>query len=311
MVHRLTKFLLPLTCVLALLAVPAAAGAKLTVGISDNGYQMFSSSWYNRLNLPIARAMFDWNTAVMRNRTELRNAEAWARAAVADHVQPMISFTGDTGTTSSAVPTTAQYTAAVRAFMRAVPQVKTYTAWNEPDWIYRPRLANNPALAASYFNALARYCRGCTIVAGDVYLPTNLNLYGWLRAYARHLAARPRAWALHNYYDVREHNTNQLRALISAVHPSQIWLTEISGVERRGHWQFRNQSPNAANRDEQFLFSLASRFHQITRIYHYQWQASTIAGWDSGLLGPGGAPRPAYWTVAKAAGVKKTPAHKK
>src|SRR5579884_1602995 len=137
MVHRLNRFLLPLTCVLALVAVPAAASAKLIVGISDNGDQMFSSPWYNRLNLPVARAMFDWNTAVMKNKTELHNAQAWVRAALADHVQPMISFTGDTGNTSSYVPNTAQYAAAVRAFMRAVPQVKTYTPWNEPDWVYR------------------------------------------------------------------------------------------------------------------------------------------------------------------------------
>jgi hypothetical protein len=41
MVHRLTRFLLPITCILALVAVPAAAVAKVTVGISDNGYAMF------------------------------------------------------------------------------------------------------------------------------------------------------------------------------------------------------------------------------------------------------------------------------
>jgi hypothetical protein len=304
MVNRLTRFLLPLTCVLAMAAVPAVAGARLTVGISDNSPDMFGNHLFTRLNLPVARAMFDWNTAVMRNKTELHDAQAWVNAAIAAHVQPMISFTGDTGTTSSYVPTTAQYTAAIKAFLHDVPKVKTYTPWNEPDWIYRPRLANNPALAASYFNALIRWCKHCTIVAGDVYLPTP-QLAPWLRAYARYLRARPKAWALHNYYDVREHNTNQIRAMLGAVHPSQIWLTEISGVERRGHWQFRNQSPNAANRDEQFLFSLPRRFHQITRIYHYQWQAAPIAGWDSGLLGPMGSPRPAYWTLAKAAGLKK------
>ncbi len=309
MVHRLTRYLLPLTCVLTLAAAPATAGARLIIGISDNGPAMFASHLFTRLNLPIARAMFDWNTAVMKNKAELHNAQAWARAAVAAHVQPMISFTGDTGSTSSYVPTTAQYAAAIKAFLTAVPQVTTYTPWNEPDWIYRPSLAGNPALAASYFNVLARYCRHCTIVAGDVYLPTP-QLAPWVRAYGRHLAARPAAWALHDYYDVREHNTNQIRALES-VTSGPIWLTEISGVERRGHWQFRNQSPNAANRDEQFLFSLPRRFPRITRIYHYQWQASTIAGWDSGLLGPGGAPRPAYWTLAKAAGPKKSADGKK
>jgi hypothetical protein len=304
MVHRLTRFLLPLTCVLALAAVPASAGAKTLYGVSDNAPYMFSNPLFNRANLTIARAMVDWDAAVTSDKTFLHNIQAWANAAVADGVQPMVSFTGDIGTTSSYVPTAKQYTSAIRAFLKAVPNVKTFTAWNEPDWIYRPKLARNPALAASYFNALIRYCHGCTVAAGDVYLPTP-QLAPWLRSYARHLAARPRAWALHNYYDVREHNTRQLQAMFNAVHPKQVWLTEISGVERRGHWQFRNQSPNAANRDEQFLVSLPKRFHSVTRIYHYQWQAAPIAGWDSGLLGPQGKPRPAYWTLVKAAGLRK------
>jgi hypothetical protein len=106
---------------------------------------------------------------------------------------------------------------------------------------------------------------------------------------------------------VREHNTNQLQALYDAVHPGQIWLTEIGGVERRGHWQFSNQSVFAAGKDETFLFSLPKRWHRITRIYHYMWlgsQPSADTGWDSGLIGPLGRPRPAYWTVAKAAGLR-------
>jgi hypothetical protein len=303
MVHRLTRFLLPLTCVLALAAAPAAAGAKVIIGIGDQNAGTFSDHWFTRLNLPVARRMADWNTAVMRNKTELHDVQAWVKAAIAAGVQPMISFTGDTGTTSSYVPTPSQYAAAVKAFMTAVPQVRTYTPWNEPDWVYRPRLARNPALAAAYYNVLIRYCKGCTVAAGDLYLPTP-QLGPWIRAYARHLAARPRAWALHNYYDVRTHSTSQLRTLQSLT-SGQIWLTEISGVLHRGHWQFRNQSPNAAARDEAFLFSLPRRFPRIARIYHYQWRADPRAGWDSGLLGPGGKPRPAYWTVAKAAGPHK------
>jgi hypothetical protein len=309
MVHRLTRFLLPLTCVAALAAAPAVASAKALVGISDNSTAMFTNDLFTRLNLPTARIMVDWNTAVMRNKTELHATQQWVAAAIADHVQPMISFTGDTGTTSAYVPTTKQYASAIKAFLKAVPQVKTYSPWNEPDWVYRPHLAKNPALAASYFNALIRYCHGCTIAAGDVYLSTSMGLASWLRSYARHLNARPKAWALHNYYDVREHNTRQLQAMYDAVHPRQIWLTEISGVERRGHWQFRNQSPNAANRDEQFLFSLPRRFHRVTRIYHYQWQAVPSVGWDSGLLGPQGKPRPAYWTVAHYVGMRKARDH--
>jgi hypothetical protein len=264
---------------------------------------MFSNHYFTSINITGARSMVDWNAAVMPNKSQLRAIKAWVRAALADGVQPMISFTGDTGTTSNYVPTTAQYARAIKAFLHAVPQVKVYTPWNEPDWIYRPGLANHPALAASYYNVLTRYCHGCTIVAGDLYLPAS-QLGRWIRAYKRHLDRRPAAWALHNYYDVRTHTTSQLRTMMR-VTSGPIWLTEISGVERRGHWQFRNQSAAAAGRDEKFLFSLPARFHRVVRIYHYQWQGtrpSPSTGWDSGLLYPNGTPRPAYHVLARAAG---------
>lgn len=303
--NRLAKLMLPLTCacLLASAAVPATAAASVSVGIGDNSPAMFSDRYFTGLNLGYARIVVDYNTAVMRNKSELHATQAWVRAAVAARVQPMVSFTADTGTTSGFVPNTSQYAAAIKVFLRDFPQVKTYSAWNEPDWIYRPTLANNPWLAASYYNSLVKWCHGCTVAAGDLYLPAG-QLGPWIAAYKRYLGARPRAWALHNYYDVRTHTTSQLRTMESLT-SGQIWLTEISGVERRGHWPYPDQSAAAAGRDEAFLFSLPARFTRITRIYHYQWHGTrpgSHVGWDSGLLYPNGTPRPAYYVVAKAAG---------
>lgn len=308
MSRRLAKFTLPLTgaCLLAIAAIaamPTPAAASLTVGIGDNSPAMFSNPYFSGINLTVARIIVDYNTAVMRNKTELHATQAWVRAAVARGVQPMVSFTADTGTTSSFVPNTAQYASAIKVFLRDFPQVKTYSAWSEPDWVYRPQLANNPRLAASYYNTLVSYCHGCTVAAGDLYLPAN-QLGPWIRGYERYLHGRPRVWALHNYYDVRTHTTSQLQTMESLT-GGQIWLTEISGLERRGHWPYPNQSVTAAARDEAFLFSLPKRFPRITRIYHYQWQGtrpSPTTGWDSGLLYPNGTPRPAYYVVARAVG---------
>ena len=61
----------------------------------------------------------------------------------------------------------------------------------------------------------------------------------------------------------------------------------------------------AAGRDEGYLFSMPKRFYRITRIYHYQWYGTVETprtGWDSGVIGPDGTPRPAYWALAKSAG---------
>jgi hypothetical protein len=279
-------------------AVPATAGA-FSVGISDQNTGMFTQPLFTNINITVARYFAPWNTAVERNKRDLNNARKWIKAAVAAGVQPMISFGGN----GNYIPTVRQYSSAIKAFIRDFPQVTTYAAWNEPDWIYRPKLARNPGLAAAYYNALVANCRKCTDVAGEVYLPAS-QLGPYLRAYIRGLHSRPKVWALHNYYDVRSHTTSQLRMMQSLV-SGQIWLTEIAGIERRGHWQYRNQSTAAAGRDESFLFSLPKKFHRVTRIYHYQWQGtvdSKNTGWDSGLIGPQGVPRPAYWVVKKAAG---------
>jgi hypothetical protein len=260
---------------------------------------MFSDASFLRLNIRQARYGAFWNVAVMRNKRPLNEVRAWINAAQRAGVTPMISFSGN----GNYIPTPAVYARAIKAFLRDFPQVKVYTAWNEPDWVYRPGLANNPALAASYFNVLVRYCHGCRIVAGDLYLPAR-QLGAWIRRYRAHLRSRPAAWALHNYYDVRTHTTSQLRTMLRFT-SGPIWLTEISGVERRGHWQYPNQSAKAAANDEKFLFSLPQRFHRVARIYHYEWQGtkpSPDTGWDSGLLYPNGTPRPAYYVVAKAAG---------
>jgi hypothetical protein len=307
MLNRLARLLLPLLCVCALAgaAIPAAAGA-VSVGVSDNSAAMFSQHSFARLNIRQARDIVYWNVAVMRDKGPLNSVRAWLNAAKKAGVTPLISFAGN----GNYVPSWPVYAAAIKAFLHDFPQVKNYTPWNEPDWVYRPALAGNPRLAADYFNVLIHWCHRCTIAAGDVYLP-DYQLGPWIRGYARYLHARPKVWALHDYYDVRSHTTSQLQTLQSLT-SGQIWLTEISGVERRGHWQFPNQGVFAAANDESFLFSLPKRFPRVTRIYHYEWQGTAdtpTTGWDSGLIGPLGVPRPAYWTLARAAGLRHPPAH--
>ena len=309
MLRRFARPLLPLICLCAAAgaAIPSTADA-VTVGISDNGWAMFTQHNFDRLNIRQARYGVPWNVAVMRNKGPLNAARAWIHAATRAGVTPLISFGGN----GNYIPSWRVYAAAIKAFLHDFPSVKTYTPWNEPDWIYRPALADHPKLAADYFNVLIHWCHHCTIVAGDVYLPAP-QLRPWIRAYRRYLHARPKAWALHDYYDVRTHTTAQLRTL-ERLTSGQIWLTETGGVERRGHWQFHNQGVFAAARDERFLFSLPRRFDRVARIYHYQWQGTLDTprtGWDSGLIGPLGVPRPAYWTVAKAAGLRHTRRHRR
>ena len=298
-------------CALAASGAPWAAQAKagsstaarakhhLLVGLDDESGAMFTNRWFRRLPIKIARYGVPWNIAVTRDKTLLGWARTWLAAAARAGVQPLVSFGPPGGNAGNYIPDDRTYTRAVKAFMRDFPNVRTYTPWNEPEFPYRA-LGRQPGLAAAYFNTLVRACRHCTIVAGDLYLPASAGLESWVRAYKRGLRFKPVAWAIHPYDDVRTHTTGSIQVLERYVGGAQIWLDEISGVLRRGHWPFPNQSPNAANRDERFMFVLPKIFHNITRIYHYQWQAVPASPWDSALLGPGGQPRPAYWTFANA-----------
>lgn len=302
---KLRQALIPLLCAGVALAAPANAGA-VTVGIADQSAAMFSSPYFTSLHITQARLLVPWNAAVMRDHAPLDYAAAWIQAAQADGVQPLIDFEADPGRAGNYIPSVKVYTAAVRAFVRRFPTVKQYIAWDEPDWNYRS-LSRKPRLAAAYYNALTQICgRGCTIVAGDLYLDAG-HLGAWVRAYEKGLRYRPRAWALHPYNDVQGHTTSQIRVMLRYMTPgAQLWLTEISGVVRRGHWHGHNLTQTLAKQaaDERFLFSLPRRFRRITRIYHYQWQGTRPGpntGWDSGLLNPNGTPRPAYYVLKSAA----------
>jgi hypothetical protein len=274
--------------------LPGAASA-LVVGIGDQTTRMFSDPRFLALHVREARLTVSWDVATNRaRRGELRADGIWLKDAAADGITPLVSFSGN----GNYIPTVSQYTKAVSAFVHKFPRVMRFTAWNEPDWIYRS-LSRHPGLAAAFFNALVRHCHRCTVIAGDLYLPAN-QLGPWIRAYKNGLRFRPAGWALHNYFDIRGHTTAQLQTMLKLT-SGPIWLDEISGVEFRGHWQFpQHQSANAAAGDERFLFSLAKRFERISRIYHYQWQ-SMPGTWDSGLISPNGRIRPAYYVVQRAA----------
>ncbi len=281
MSHRARNALLALSCAFACAGVSAAvADAHVVVGVGDQSPTMFGDPRFLALNVHAARLTVSWNVAEAKSRQgELAADAAWLSDAAKDNVTPLVSFSGY----GNYVPNVKQYTKAIEAFIKRFPQVKQYTPWNEPDWVYRS-LGHKPGLAASYFNALVRHCKHCTVLAGDLYLPAK-QLGAWIKKYKKGLRYRPAGWALHNYYDVRTHKTSQLRTL-EKLTSGPIWLDEISGVEHRGHWQYKNQSPQAAANDEKFLFGLPKHNKRITHIYHYQWESNVPDRLGFGLALP-------------------------
>ncbi len=306
MSRRVSRVIVSIVCAIGFgSAVSAAsASASVVIGIGDQNAGMFSDPRFAALGITTARDAIPWDIVTRKaDKGDLATFRAWMTAAQAAHVSPLISLGPDyTNPAANFVPNVAQYKTAVKAFLKAFPQVKYYTAWNEPDFSYRS-LARKPALAANYFNTLYELCgHHCTVLAGDVYLPATgtafidhsvATLGPWLKAYIKGLRHKPAGWALHDYTEVRARNTSQLKVLMSMT-SGPIWLDETGGVLRRGHWQYKNQSASAAAKDEQYLLSLSTRYHRIARIYHYQWAADPQSGWDSALIGPNNQPRPAY-----------------
>jgi polysaccharide biosynthesis protein PslG len=308
MSKRMSRVMVSIVCAIGFGAAVPAASAAVTIGIADQSPAMFSDPHFAALGIKTARYVVPWDVITRRaDRPDLAAFRAWLGAAQADNVSPLISFgADDTNPAANYVPTVRQYKKAVKAFLKDFPQIKTYTAWNEPDFSYR-KLAREPALAANYFNALYEMCHHCTVLAGDVYLPATGTKYiahavatlaPWLHAYIKGLHHRPAGWALHDYTEIRAHNTSQLRILLSMT-KGPVWLDETGGVLRRGHWKYHNQSAGAAARNERYLLSLTRHFHRIARIYHYEWGANPSAGWDSALIGPNDRPRPAYNVLLK------------
>lgn len=302
MVARSRNALLWLIVMLiSLAALPPAAGAVL-IGVSDESAGMFTDPQFTSLKIPTARISVSWDVMDRTHGREQRTVAAWLAAAGRDRVRSLVSI-GPDQLDGDNVPNLKRYAYWVRRLIARFPAVHTYTAWNEPDWRYRPALARHPALAASYFNWLSAHCPRCAVVAGDFSDAPANQLRGYVRSYARDLRHKPAAWAVHNYRDIRSHSTAVLRMMLQVTR-GPIWLTEVGGVEARGHWPYSNQSAAAAGRDEAFLYSLPKRFPRIARIYHYQWRADPFAHWDSALLGPGGDPRPAFYVFARA---RRTP----
>jgi hypothetical protein len=299
----MSRVVVSIVCLIGFGTAVQAASAAVTIGIADQNTGMFSDPRFAALGIKTARYVVPWDVVTRKaDRGDLATVRAWLADAQADKVSPLISFGADnTNPAANYVPTVGQYKTAVKAFLKEFPQVKTFTAWNEPDFSYR-KLAREPTLAANYFNALYEMCRHCTVLAGDVYLPATgaafidhaaATLKPWLRAYIKGLHHKPAGWALHDYTEIRARNTSQLKILMSLT-SGPIWLDETGGVLRRGHWKYKNQSASAAAKDESYLLSLTNRYHRIARIYHYEWGANPLAGWDSALIGPNNNPRPAY-----------------
>ena len=207
----------------------------------------------------------------------------------------MIQFQGT-------LPTPERFLFEFRRFRARYPWVEEYAAWNEANHCGEPT-CHRPRLVAAYYRNMRRECPDCRILAAEV-LDTP-NMVRWVRAFRRAAHGEPRYWGLHNYVDANRRRTRGTRRLLRAV-KGLVWFTETGGIVAR-HNPHRITFPESRRHAAvatRFVFRRLARLsRRVTRVYIYQWNAGPPpATWDSGLVGPTGRVRPAYFVVARALG---------
>jgi hypothetical protein len=277
----------------------AGAGRRAgpVVGVGEQKPGMFQSGRWKALELRTARYTTPWDA--LEDPQQLALLDAWMASARRAHVRVLLGFAHSLRTQQLAktVPRPRAFERQFKRFRARYPWVRDWLVWNEANHPASPT-ARRPRRAAQLFDAAARNCRGCQIVAADVL--DIANMAWWLkrfRTFARH---RPRIWGLHNYGDANGLKTKSTPKLL-ALTRGKIWFTETGGVVvrrtfvgRRVLHTYRYSLRHAA-RSTAHALKLSCLSPRIARVYLYHWQPPVkVTNWDSGLLDRRGHPRPAY-----------------
>jgi len=278
----------------------AAVRAGPVVGVGEQKAEMFASRPWKRLGLRDARYTVPWDA--LKDPRQLALLDAWMGAARKARAHVLLGFAHSLRSRRLAgtLPTVRQYARQFKRFRKRYPWVRDWVVWNEAN---HPGAltAKRPRRAAGFFDAVARNCHGCRVVAADV-LDTS-NMAAWVAAFRRYARHEPRIWGLHNYGDANGLKVKSTPRLL-AITRGQIWFTETGGVVLRRLYRGRRvlrtyrYSLRHAARATAHALALSCLSPRITRVYLYHWQPPTkVTNWDSGLLDRRGRPRPAFRAV--------------
>jgi len=292
-----TSLALGLLCALLAAAAPAAA-APVEIGIGEQKASMFDSPLLAPLELRHARYIAPWDS--LKDPNQLRKLDAWMAGVERAGMRPLIGFGHSLRSRrwAKTLPGKARFARAFRGFRERYPDVRDWIVWNEAN---HPAslTGDRPRRAAQYFDAVARECPSCNVVAADV-LDTS-GMATWITAFRRYARRTPRIWGLHNYVDANQHRSDGTRTLLRYTGRGQVWFTETGGVVLRREYKGTrvarefHYGRRHAEQATRHALRLACLSRRIRRVYLYHWQAPhPVTNWDSGFIGPLGRPRPAY-----------------
>jgi polysaccharide biosynthesis protein PslG len=283
-----------------LLVLCGAASARAqdpVIGIGEQHTDMFRDPFWHALGIERVRYTAPWDA--MRTPEGRAETDAYLQAAQAAGAQVLLGFGhAQSQSRRRILPSPTVFLREFLRFRARYPWVNEFLTWNEANHCSQPT-CRRPDVAARYYNAMRRNCRGCRIVAADVL--DSSRMPRWIAAFRRRAAGRHLIWGLHNYIDANRHRTRGTLGLLRATRrDEEVWFTETGGIVAR-----RNNSPitfpenesHAANATR-WVFRLARLSPRVKRIYFYQWNAlGPDATWDSALVDAQFQPRPAYFVV--------------
>jgi hypothetical protein len=295
--------LLALTALL--IAAPAAhAVRKPVIGIGEQKAGMFSDTRWQRLELRHVRYIAPWDSLEDPRQREL--LDDWMAAARDAGARVLLGFERSLRSRRLArtLPTARRFERQFVRLRARYPEVRDWIVWNEANHPFS-LTANRPRRAARYFDAVARNCFGCNVVAADVLDVSGMS--SWVARFKRHARMRPRLWGLHNYVDANRFTSTGTRALLEATGGGRVWFTETGGQVLRREYnkrgrvtrEFRYPRRRAA-RSTLHAIRLARISSRIRRVYLYHWRAPfPVTNWDSALIGPRGETRPSYHVLRR------------
>ena len=300
--------------VLLALVAPAAAPAKLRIGIAENTPNLFTDPLFTSLGAKYARVVVSYDVMTSGD-DELQRVADYLAGAAATAVEPLVTFEHARGDAEICrrranrrkrpcrLPTPRQYERNFKLFRARFPLVRTYAPFNEINHYTQPTY-RQPEAAARFTDIARRNCRGCRIVVADILdqadsllakRPTYRSTVRYITRFKRALKAPRSICGLHNYSDTNRFRDRGTKAIIRALRCKEIWLTETGGIYRFVRFK---PSERRQLRATKYMFTLAKRHRQIKRLYVYTWFAGVTKRFDAGLV-VHGRPRPAYFEVKR------------
>jgi hypothetical protein len=282
----------------AMLALPAAASARLIVGLGDQKPDMFGDPRFLALNITHVRLSVPWD--VLNVRSETAALDRWLRRARRVGMVPLISFDhSQLPGHHKVVPTARQFRHQFGRFHARYPWIVDYATWNEANYCGEIT-CHHPAAVASYYHVMRRVCPSCHVLAAE--LLDVPGMLPWVRKFLRYAKVQPHYWGLHNYVGANRLSDVSTRLLLRSVH-GDIWFTETAGLVARhnaSRVNFPQNAPHAAKVTYYIFDHLARLSPRIQRVYLYQWNAVRgHDGWDSALIDTRAKPRQAYDALAE------------